>query len=145
MTLAKVVRKGSYQGVPQWGIDTGAEITPSKATAQKWADAENNESRRVGRSKAAKAKKLGEFTTYRVYVIGYTWEGFKGTYSYTYDHEPTEQFIKARAGDFESLVDWQVVQHRKIMYSDGERTIVTKVRDWQLEDSVDVYCDANGC
>lgn len=41
MTLAKVVRKGSYQGVPQWGISTGAEITPSKATAEKWASAEN--------------------------------------------------------------------------------------------------------
>jgi hypothetical protein len=51
MTLAKVVRKGSYQGVPQWGISTGAEITPSKATAEKWARAENAV---IGRSKKAK-------------------------------------------------------------------------------------------
>lgn len=41
MTLAKVVRKGSYQGVTQWGISTSAEITPSRKTAQKWADLEN--------------------------------------------------------------------------------------------------------
>ena len=41
MTLAKVVRKGSYQGVAQWGISTSAEITPSRKTAQKWADLEN--------------------------------------------------------------------------------------------------------
>lgn len=41
MTFAKVVRKGSYQGVTQWGISTSAEITPSRKTAQKWADLEN--------------------------------------------------------------------------------------------------------
>ena len=41
MTLAKVVRKGSYQGVSQWGISTSAEITPSKKTARKWAELEN--------------------------------------------------------------------------------------------------------
>ena len=42
MTLAKVVRKGSYQGVPQWGISTSSEITPSRATARKWAELENS-------------------------------------------------------------------------------------------------------
>lgn len=41
MTLSKVVRKGSYQGVSQWGIDTSSEITPSRATARKWAELEN--------------------------------------------------------------------------------------------------------
>lgn len=37
----KVERKGTYQGVPQWGITGQAEITPSKATAEKWAQLEN--------------------------------------------------------------------------------------------------------
>jgi hypothetical protein len=46
MTLAKVVRKGCYQGVPQWGISTSAEITPSKTTAKKWATLENTQ--RIG-------------------------------------------------------------------------------------------------
>ena len=41
MTLSKVVRKGSYQGVSQWGISTSSEITPSRKTAQKWAELEN--------------------------------------------------------------------------------------------------------
>ena len=41
MTLAKVVRKGNYQGVSQWGISTSSEITPSRATARKWAELEN--------------------------------------------------------------------------------------------------------
>ena len=39
--MAKVVRKGSYQGVAQWGINTSSEITPSRKTAQKWAELEN--------------------------------------------------------------------------------------------------------
>ena len=58
MTLAKVVRKGSYQGVPQWGISTGAEITPSKATAEKWASAENAV---IGRKKPRRA--IGQHST----------------------------------------------------------------------------------
>jgi hypothetical protein len=41
MTLSKVVRKGSYQGASQWGISTSSEITPSRKTAQKWAELEN--------------------------------------------------------------------------------------------------------
>ena len=41
MKLAKVERKGTYQGVPQWGITGSAEITPSRATAEKWARLEN--------------------------------------------------------------------------------------------------------
>jgi|ERR1700731_1213651 len=41
MTLSKVVRKGNYQGVAQWGINTSSEITPSRKTAQKWAELEN--------------------------------------------------------------------------------------------------------
>ena len=47
MTLTKVVRKGSYQGVPQWGISTASEITPTRATAQKWADVENARTRPI--------------------------------------------------------------------------------------------------
>ena len=57
MTLSKVVRKGSYQGVAQWGISTGSEITPSKATAQKWAALENARAP-LGRSKAARSRKV---------------------------------------------------------------------------------------
>lgn len=41
MKTVKVERKGSYQGVLQWGITGSSEITPSKATAEKWARLEN--------------------------------------------------------------------------------------------------------
>lgn len=42
MKRVTVVRKGSYQGVPQWGISTSNETTPSKATAEKWAALKNH-------------------------------------------------------------------------------------------------------
>lgn len=41
MKRVHVERKGTYQGVPQWGITGSSEITPSKATAEKWARLEN--------------------------------------------------------------------------------------------------------
>jgi hypothetical protein len=37
----RVERRGSYQGVPQYGITEQAEITPSRKTAVKWAALEN--------------------------------------------------------------------------------------------------------
>lgn len=40
-SIVKVVRKGTYQGVSQWGISNSSEITPSKKTAEKWAALEN--------------------------------------------------------------------------------------------------------
>lgn len=43
----EVERKGSYQGVPQWGITGHAEITPSRATAVKWARLEEHAKRRT--------------------------------------------------------------------------------------------------
>ncbi len=49
MTLSKVVRKGSYQGVAQWGINTSSEITPSRKTAQKWAELENAQTHKCRR------------------------------------------------------------------------------------------------
>lgn len=41
MTHVKVERKGSYQGVPQWGITGSSEMTPNRKTAEKWARLEN--------------------------------------------------------------------------------------------------------
>ena len=35
--LVKVERKGTYQGVPQWGITDSPEKTPSRSTAVRWA------------------------------------------------------------------------------------------------------------
>lgn len=47
MKQVTVVRKGTYQGVPQWGISTSNEMTPDKKTAEKWAQLEMINQRRV--------------------------------------------------------------------------------------------------
>lgn len=39
----KVERRGTYQGVPQYGITGCTEITPTLATAKKWAALANAE------------------------------------------------------------------------------------------------------
>ena len=142
MTLAKVVRKGSYQGVSQWGISTSAEITPSKATAAKWAELENAA---IGRSKQAKARKLAETVSYRVAIIGIAWQGFKGTYQYSFGHEPTAEEIQRGAGDFQTVLDYETVRITLIRYTDGERRIIKITRPWEHEESIDTYCDVNGC
>jgi hypothetical protein len=58
----KVEKKSPYQGVPQWGITGDSEMTPSKATAQKWANAENNAIRAAA---AKKVKAVEEGKTYK--------------------------------------------------------------------------------
>jgi hypothetical protein len=76
MTLSKVVRKGSYQGVAQWGIDTSSEITPSRKTAQKWAELENaqNLSIRACKSRIPALKKARDRSTSAIDIALYTRE-----------------------------------------------------------------------
>ena len=110
-----------------------------------WICNDCRKTRKTGRSKAAKARKLSESVSYRVYIIGWAWGGFQGTYSYTFSHEPTQKEIEHGAGDFQSVDDYEIVRLRCIHYSDGERRIVKTIRPWANQDSVDIYCDANGC
>lgn len=98
-----------------------------------------------GRTKQAKARKLGESVSYRVALIGVAWEGFTGTYEYSFDHEPTTEEVERRAGDFQSVTDYETVKITRIQYTDGDRRIVKIVRPWQSQESIDLYCNANGC
>ena len=98
---------------------------------------------KAGRTKAAKARKLRETVSYRVFLIGRAWGGFDGTYSYTFAHNPSESEVKAAAGDFESVEDFETQEVRTIYYTDGERRIVKTVRPWSNVESIDKYCDAN--
>lgn len=56
--LVKVEKRGTYQGVPQYGITGSAEITPSLATARKWAALENAAQERA---RFADAKLAGDW------------------------------------------------------------------------------------
>ena len=51
----KVERRGSYQGVSQYGITGCAEITPTRAVAEKWA--------RLARAELARAVPWQETST----------------------------------------------------------------------------------
>ncbi len=53
----RMVSRGSYQGVPQWGITGSAEITPSRATAIRWAALENAARRQDDADARAEARK----------------------------------------------------------------------------------------
>lgn len=48
-TSVIVEKKSPYQGVPQWGVSTGSEITPTRSVAQKWADLENAQRKPIKR------------------------------------------------------------------------------------------------
>jgi hypothetical protein len=56
MTAIKVERRGKYQGVPQYSITGAAEITPSRATARKWAEQSEAESAAYARRWNARAQ-----------------------------------------------------------------------------------------
>jgi hypothetical protein len=55
--IHKVERRGTYQGVPQYSITGAHEITPSRATAEKWARWANEEFRQI-RERTAAAQRL---------------------------------------------------------------------------------------
>lgn len=98
-----------------------------------------------GRTKQARARKIGETVSYRVWIVGYTWEGFKSAYDYHFARIPTREEIERKAGDFQSVEDYQVYETRTIHYTDGERRIGKIVRDWTNPESSDFCCEAYGC
>jgi hypothetical protein len=90
---------------------------------------------KLGRSKAAKARKLNVSLNYRVDIIGFTWEGFEGTYSYSFDHEPTSKEIRSKAGDFQEIKDYCITAVRRTQFPDGYRIQHTVVEPWKRDES----------
>jgi len=44
-------------------------------------------------------------------VIGFTWQGFESSYSYSVPERiTTDAEVKRFAGDFSSITDWQLIQ-----------------------------------
>lgn len=43
------------------------------------------------------------YESWEVRARGVTWEGLKGTFYAAFDHQPTQQDIKASSGDFQRL------------------------------------------
>jgi len=86
-----------------------------------------------GRSKAARDRKLSESTGYRVDVVGILWQGTEGSTSYTFSYLPTPEQITQRAGDFQSILDYQVTAVTSIQYVDGYRVIRRVVEPFECD------------
>jgi|SRR6266851_68640 len=96
----------------------------------------------IGRSKAAKARIIGQSTGYTVNIIGVTWEGYEGTYTYTFPYLPTQHQITQRAGDFQSIKDYETVAVTHTDYVDGYRVRRKIVDHWQHSESADQWTDS---
>jgi hypothetical protein len=87
---------------------------------------------------------MQESTIYTVRLIGETWEGFTSSYEYTFRHEPTAEEIKSKAGDFQSITDYQVYRQRTVGTWESETTTRELIRNWQNENNAIAYVMAGG-
>ena len=94
-----------------------------------------NEERPARNSKAAKARKMGTQIHYRVNLLGRTWGGFDGAYTYTFDEPPTAANIRSKAGDFESITDYSVTAIIRTQLTDGYQIRHKIVEPWKREES----------
>lgn len=97
-----------------------------------------------GRTRVAKARKLSESTGYRVDLIGVTWEGIEGAYTYTFPYLPTQHQVTLRAGDFQLVTDFQITAVTNTQYVDGYRVRRKVVDKWEHEESEEKWSDAQG-
>lgn len=79
-------------------------------------------------------------TSYRIDVIGQTWQGFRGSYSKPFNTIPdfsAHNWVKEQFGDFEFIEDYRVTRLEYRYEQHGPKTISTHteeiVRDWQNE------------
>lgn len=82
-------------------------------------------------------------TYYTTSVIGRAWAGFKATYQYKTDNFP--QNIKALAGDFQEVLDYQVDKTSFTLRVEQNKTITTTtveiIRPWEHQESEDFFID----
>lgn len=89
-------------------------------------------------------------THYSVTIVGWAWGGFTSSYRYEFDHLPTKHEIECRAGDFESVTDYEIeATEHKVQVGKGGKvsteTITRRlVREFVKEDSADVVMACNG-
>ena len=97
----------------------------------------------AGRSKAARAQRLGTSISYRVDLIGLTWGGFTGTYSYTFDDDPSAKEIRSKAGDFQTIDDYKVTADIRTQLVDGYQLRHKIVEPWKRKKSELQFMAAN--
>lgn len=99
----------------------------------------------LGRSKAAKGRKVNTSIVYRVDLIGQTWEGYDGTYSYSFDHQPTAKEIRSKPGDFQGIKDYSITAVIRTQLTDGYQVRHKIVKPWKREESdLEFFASQNG-
>ena len=90
---------------------------------------------------------------YQLNIIGHTWGGFKSTYTYSVDADVLThpETVKSLAGDFQSVIDYQVISRetKTERNSVSKKTLMTVtttvVRDWEHADSEDTWAEFEAC
>lgn len=80
--------------------------------------------------------------SFEVGVIGCAWQGFEATYLYTFDKFPTEKEITSKAGDFQSITDYQITRITTGGSWEYDWTRRAVVRDWSKPESEEKYWNA---
>lgn len=80
--------------------------------------------------------------SFTVDVVGRIWSGHTGTYSYHFVTFPGETAIRAKAGDFESITDYEVT--RITAGGDWSHSWTRRkvIRAWQDEANRDIYLES---
>lgn len=91
-------------------------------------------------------------TSYRIDVIGQTWQGFQGSYSKPFNQTLTSQpfspdLLLAHFGDFQSIEDFRVTKIEYGFDRKGNKSVSTHteeiVRDWRNADHAQAFEEMN--
>ena len=96
---------------------------------------------RIGRTRKVRWDRQ---VAYHANIIGKTWQGLIGSYSYTfYGTEPTISQVTSKAGDFARVIDYQVVkvetQNRTMPRGWQEIRTLMVTQDWARSDSEQAF------
>lgn len=84
-------------------------------------------------------KRVRSNKSYRIEVIGYSWCGIRSTYTYNSQSMPDAQAVEGMAGDFESIIDYAVIEVRSGGDWSHEWTKRKTVKQWDDMDNMDAF------
>lgn len=82
--------------------------------------------------------------SYQIQVIGQVWAGYDSTYEYTSPTMPDADVVRRMAGDFQSIVDYQVIRIEQSGTWARSVTVREVARGWSLPDSASIFLQGQG-
>lgn len=81
--------------------------------------------------------------SYTINVLGYIWQGSKATATKSFKEIPEN--VKGEFGDFESLIDYEIIEETLEIKTEANKTITIltkeRIKDWENEDNLNLYQD----